>query len=55
MIWGGMVIAIDDELVRFLEFQSGFDLYIGWYYYIVIGFAIDLIRSNLTKEKKADV
>jgi hypothetical protein len=54
MIWGGMLVVFDDEIADFL-LEQDIDLYMGdgetivWYFYIGIGFIIDLVRNKVTK------
>jgi hypothetical protein len=55
MIWGGMVVVFDDEIADSL-LEYGVDLWhddgetIVWYFYLGIGFAIDIIRNKITKQ-----
>lgn len=56
MIWGGMLVVFDDEIADFLADNEIVDLWhddgetIVWYFYIAIGFAIDIIRHKITKQ-----
>jgi len=55
MIWGGMLVVFDDEIADFL-LEYDLDLYqddgetIMWYFYIAIGFVIDIVRHKITKQ-----
>lgn len=58
MIWGGLLVAFDDEIADLLFEHTGVDLYndlgsaentIEWYFYVIMGFTIDIIRNKITK------
>lgn len=55
MIWGGMLVVFDDEIADFL-LEQDIDLWhddgenIVWYFYVGVGFAIDIVRQKITKQ-----
>lgn len=50
MIWGGMVVIFDDEIVEMVGHFTGYVVELDWYYYLVAGFFIDVIRNKITKQ-----
>jgi len=51
LIWVGMLITFDDEIVSFLNIS----IELTWYHYVGLGFFIDIIRQRITGEKKEKV
>ena len=54
LAWGALVVVFDDEILQFLYDQ--FDIYLeaGWWYYIIAGFFIDIIRGKIVKDEKKE-
>jgi hypothetical protein len=60
MIWGGMIVVFDDEIADWLLDSFEVDLYhydendeaigISWYFYMGVGFLIDIVRHKITKQ-----
>jgi hypothetical protein len=54
MIWGGFIVAYDDEIVELIENKFDIIIIMEWYYYIAAGFFIDIARSKLAKDEPAE-
>ncbi len=54
LAWGALVVIFDDEILDFIFNQ--FDIYLetAYYYYIIAGFFIDIIRGKIVKDEKKE-
>lgn len=52
MIWGGLVVIFDDEIVHMVGHFTGYVAVLEWYYYVVAGFFIDVVRSRVVQDGK---
>lgn len=49
LIWGGAIVVFDDEILDYLYDTMGLGFETEWYFYIIAGFFIDIIRTQITK------
>jgi len=52
MIWAGAIVVFDDEIISVINEKIDFVIHEEWYFYLIAGFLIDIVRSVVTSKTK---